>query len=176
MTEETFPLVDDYGNIIGQAARSRCHDGSKLLHPVIHIHVFNPEGQLYLQKRSSMKEIFPNLWDSSVGGHIGLNEIPKDAALREAFEEIGLKDIELHFINKHIIETSIERELTYCFFSVTDQVPKPDMDEVSDGRFWNIKEIESNIGSGIFTPNFELDFKLFLRGGLKDLTPDIVIY
>lgn len=77
MPEEIFPLVDETGNIIGQAPRSVCHDGSKLLHPVIHLHIFNSEGDLYLQKRSATKDVQPDKWDSSVAGHIDLGEMPE---------------------------------------------------------------------------------------------------
>ena len=39
--EEMFPIVDEQGNITGAATRGECHNGSKLLHPVVHLHVFN---------------------------------------------------------------------------------------------------------------------------------------
>ena len=45
--QEMFPLVDEQGNIIGAATRGECHNGSKLLHPVIHLHVFNSNCLLY---------------------------------------------------------------------------------------------------------------------------------
>ncbi|MBD8348754.1 NUDIX hydrolase [Dysgonomonas sp. HGC4] len=169
MQEEIFPLVDEQGNVIGQATRSQCHSGSKLLHPVIHLHVFNEAGKLYMQKRSATKDIQPNKWDSSVGGHIDLNETPQQAALREAGEEIGLKDLTIHYIDKYIIETDRERELTYCFYTKTNQIPKVDMKEVSDGRFWDISEINEQLGKNIFTPNFELDFGHFLSKGFDHL-------
>ena len=41
---EKFPLVDENGVVIGSATRGECHDGSKLLHPVVHLHVFNSKG------------------------------------------------------------------------------------------------------------------------------------
>ena len=44
-----LPLVDPAGNVIGKATRTECHNGSMLLHPVVHLHVFNEEGELYLQ-------------------------------------------------------------------------------------------------------------------------------
>ena len=46
--QEMFPLVNEQGNIIGAATRGECHNGSKLLHPVIHLHVFNSKGELYV--------------------------------------------------------------------------------------------------------------------------------
>lgn len=169
MQEEIFPLVDEQGHVIGQATRSQCHSGSKLLHPVIHLQVFNNEGKLYMQKRSATKDIQPNKWDSSVGGHIDLNETPEQAALREAREEIGLHNLNIQYLDKYIIETDVERELTYCFYTVTDKIPQIDMKEVSDGRFWEINEIKQKLGKEIFTPNFELDFERFLSKGLSNL-------
>ena len=47
--EEMFPIVDEQGNITGAATRGECHNGSKLLHPVVHLHVFNSKGELYLK-------------------------------------------------------------------------------------------------------------------------------
>lgn len=169
MQEEIFPLVDEDGNIIGQATRSECHSGSRILHPVIHLHVFNSKGELFLQKRSPNKDVQPNLWDSSVGGHIDLNETPHRAAIREASEEIGLINFDPIFIAKHIIEDSKERELTYCFYTLYDGDFKLNMDELADGRFWTISEIKENIGKGVFTFNFELDFELFLKNGVHSL-------
>ena len=55
--EELFPIVDEYGDIIGAATRGECHNGSMQLHPVVHLHVFNSKGQLYLQKRPAWKDI-----------------------------------------------------------------------------------------------------------------------
>ena len=38
MRTEWFPLVNEEGETIGKATRKECHSGSKLLHPVIHLH------------------------------------------------------------------------------------------------------------------------------------------
>ena len=44
-TTEYFPLVDEEGNLTGMATRTECHSGTFLLHPVVHLHVFNSEGK-----------------------------------------------------------------------------------------------------------------------------------
>ena len=41
---ELFPLVDETGKVVGKATRQACHSGSKLLHPVVHLHIFNKRG------------------------------------------------------------------------------------------------------------------------------------
>lgn len=167
--EEIFPLVDEQGIVIGEASRTYCHNGSKLLHPVIHLHIFNSEGKLYLQKRAESKDIEPNKWDSSVGGHIDLGETNEYAAIREAYEELGLNIKDLHYIDKYIIETEREREFTYVFYTQTDEIPVIDKEEVSDGKFWDIESIKEKIGTNIFTPNFELDFNRYLKYGINHI-------
>ena len=46
MRTEWFPLVNEEGETIGKATRKECHSGSKLLHPVIHLHIFNKDGSI----------------------------------------------------------------------------------------------------------------------------------
>ena len=100
-SEELFPLVDEAGNVIGKATRRECHSGSMLLHPVVHLHVFNSTGELYLQKRSMSKDIQPGKWDTSVGGHVDYGEDIEAALRREAREELGL-----HYIEPRLLASS----------------------------------------------------------------------
>ena len=87
---EMFPIVDEQGYIIDAATRAECHNGSKLLHPVVHLHVFNKDGDIYLQKRPEWKDIQPGRWDTAVGGHIDLGENVDQALHREVSEELGI--------------------------------------------------------------------------------------
>jgi len=157
--EEMFPLVDEQGNIIGAAKRGECHNGSKLLHPVIHLHVFNSQGELYLQKRPEWKDIQPGKWDTSVGGHIDLGENVERALKRETCEEVGITDFHPEFIKSYVFESAIEKELVYLYKTVYDGTIVPSA-ELANGRFWSIEEIKANIGNNIFTPNFENEFIL----------------
>lgn len=158
---EWFPVVDEDGNTIGEAPRHVCHDGkSKLLHPVVHLHVFNRNGELFLQKRSETKDIQPGKWDTSVGGHVSPGESILEAVKREAEEELGLKDFEPIFETRYIWESERERELVSSFSVITENLPVTNPDEISEGRFWDINEIKTKLGKGVFTPNFEHEFGL----------------
>lgn len=154
---EMFPLVDEQGNVIGQASRKECHSGLKLLHPVVHLHVFDRDGRLYLQRRPLWKDIQPGKWDTSVGGHVDYGEDVVKALYREAKEELGLTDFKETPIAAYVFESNVEREYVNTFYTVTDEIINPSK-ELDGGRFWYVSEILENIGNGVFTPNFEREF------------------
>jgi isopentenyldiphosphate isomerase len=165
--EEWFPIVDEDGNTTGKALRSVCHDGkSMLLHPVVHLHIFNSGGELYLQKRAMTKDIQPGKWDTSVGGHVSPGENVLEAVRWEAGEELGLYNFKAVFRVKYVWKSSRERELVNSFTTITDEMPVVNKDEIEEGRFWPLEEIKKNSGKGIFTPNFEHEFKM-LWGDFK---------
>jgi isopentenyldiphosphate isomerase len=155
---EIFPLVDAEGNVIGKADRATCHSGSLLLHPVVHLHVFNSRGELFLQKRPMHKDIQPGKWDTSVGGHIDYGETVEVALEREVREELGITDYKSQFLWKYVFESTIERELVYAYSTTFDGELHPDPHELEEGRFWSIDEIKSQIGKSVFTTNFEGEF------------------
>jgi isopentenyldiphosphate isomerase/intracellular septation protein A len=165
--EEWLPVVQEDGMVIGKAPRSACHTGNKILHPVIHLHVLNSKGYFYLQKRPVYKLVQPDKWDTSVGGHISFGEDLQTALNREAFEEIGLKDFTTRFVGKYLWETEIEYELVYYFVSYDYQKIRLHSKEVSEGKFWSPAQIEREMGTGIFTPNFEFEYNLLKNSGPK---------
>ena len=165
-SEEMFPLVDENGNIVGAATRGECHGGSKLLHPVVHLHVFDSQGRLYLQRRPDWKDIQPGKWDTAVGGHIDLGENVEMALKREAREELGITDFSPVFLKSYVFESNRERELVNAFKAVVNEDITPS-DELDGGRFWEIEEILSAIGKGMFTPNFENEFMNVVKPSLE---------
>lgn len=152
--QEMFPLVDEQGNITGAATRGECHNGSKLLHPVIHLHVFNSKGELYMQKRPEWKDIQPGKWDTSVGGHVDLGESVEMALKREVREELGITDLRLKRLRIMYSSPHTKKNSSLCTKTIYDGEILPS-DELDGGRFWTIEEIKENLGKGIFTPNFE---------------------
>lgn len=155
---EMLPAVDEFGNVCGQASRKYCHGGSKLLHPVVHLHIVNRDSCIYLQRRSATKDLLPLRWDTAVGGHMTYGEYVLEALYREAEEELGFTDFNPCFLTSYIFESKAERELVNVFATVGDFTLTPDGDEVIEGRYWSQTEIESTIGKDVFTPNFESEY------------------
>ena len=155
---EWFPIVEPTGMVIGRSSRQYCHGGAKPLHPVIHIHIIDRMSRIYLQKRSMRKDIQPGKWDTAVGGHVSYGETLLEATFREASEELGLTAFNPVFLTSYVFESEVERELVNVFAAVGSFELKPDLDEVDEGRWWPIDEVNANMGKGIFTPNFESEF------------------
>jgi len=159
--QELFPLVDEQGQVTGKATRGECHNGSHLLHPVVHLHVFNSRGEVYLQKRPEWKDIQPGKWDTAVGGHIDYGETPEQALLREVREELGIEAFTPELIGTYVFESKRERELVYVNKTTYDGPIRPSAEELDGGRFWTIEEIRQAIGGQVLTPNFESEFQRF---------------
>lgn len=160
--EEMFPVVDEDGNILGAITRRQAHDGSKVLHPVVHLHVFNKQGDLYLQRRPAWKDIQPGKWDTACGGHVALGESVGQALRREVREELGITHFTPVPMGSYVFESAREKELVYVHRCVYDSVIIPSQDELDGGRFWSPAELAENMGKGVFTPNFESEYQRFI--------------
>jgi isopentenyldiphosphate isomerase/intracellular septation protein A len=163
LNEDWVPLVDETGKITGKATRRAVHNGPGMLHPVVHLQLFNSKGEIYLQKRASHKDVEPGKWDSSVGGHVDLGETIEQALMRETAEELNLKGIRPIPLVQYKWESAVESELVFSFTAIYNTNPVFNKQEIEDGRFWSIDEIRKSLGKGVFTPNFETEFPLILK-------------
>ena len=163
---EMLPLVEPSGLVYGQASREYCHSGSHVLHPVVHLHIIDHFGRLYLQKRSMTKDLLPGYWDTAVGGHVSYGETIPEALFRETSEELGLEAFNPVGLGAYIWQT--ERDNEYVFVHAVLGHPElhPNAAEVSEGRWWTFEELDEAMGKNILTPNFESEFKR-IRDQLK---------
>lgn len=155
---EMLPVTDEFGNVRAQAARAFCHGGEKPLHPVVHLHIINRRGEIYLQQRGAHKDLLPLYWDTAVGGHVSYGEFILESLYRESAEELGLHDFLPHSLCTYVFESDTERELVNVFAAVGEYALRPNPDELAGGRFWTQPEIEAAVGRGILTPNFEQEY------------------
>ena len=165
---EMFPIIEPSGLVVGQAARSYCHGGSNLLHPVVHLHIVDRDSRLFVQRRSLSKDLFPGWWDTAVGGHVSYGEGIEEALFREAEEELGFTSFNPVFLGNYVWESYTEREMV-CMFATVGNFPlEPHNDEVPEGKYIPMQEIEDNLGKSLFTPNFEEEFRK-IRSSLEAL-------
>ncbi len=160
---EIFEVVSPEGDFIKYATRQECHSNPDLLHKTVHILLFNKQKQLWLQKRSVTKDIQPDRWDTSVGGHAVPGETTETAAKRETLEETNVNIDNPTFCYSYLMRNNIESELvnTYCYLLDDNTCIKFDPCEISDGKFFSRNKISDSLGKNIFTPNFEEEWQRF---------------
>ena len=138
----------------GDAAAVAPEPGRKEMFPVV-----DPSGLVTgMASRQMKKDIQPGKWDTAVGGHVDYGEMLLEALYREASEELGFKEFNPVYLCSYVFESRIEKELVNVFASVGAFTLSPDRDEVDEGRWWEMDEIERSIGMDVMTPNFEQEF------------------
>jgi isopentenyldiphosphate isomerase len=162
---EMFQLVDETGQPAGTAGRSACHGNPGLIHAVVHLHVLDSTGRLYLQRRALSKDTNPGRWDTSVGGHVAADEPVADALAREAREELGIEAAAARPLFAYLYRNRFESEYAHCFSLEYDGPFRPDPGEIAEGRFFTFAEVEAMVGTGALTPMFEHELPM-LRAAL----------
>lgn len=162
LPDEPLEVVDTVGRTLGIASRREIHGNPSLLHKVVHVLVFNAEGGLLLQKRSSAKDVAPGKWDTSVGGHVSPGEDLRAAAAREMEEELGVLPENLTFLYSHVYSDHCESEFVHTYRCVHNGPFHFNRDEIDDIQFWHIEVIRAALGSGLFSGHFESEMRNYL--------------
>lgn len=90
--DEMFDVVDENDQVVGRERRAEVH-ARDLRHRAVHVFVWNKYGEIFLQKRSRLKDRNPGVWDSSASGHLDSGEDYDDCATRELEEELGITGV-----------------------------------------------------------------------------------
>ena len=104
--DEIVAIVDEHNNVIGAIPRWEMR-AKRLLHRSTYILVFNDRSELYVQKRTMTKDVFPGYFDPATGGVVLAGESYEESAQRELEEEMGIRDVPLtrlfdfHFEDEH---------------------------------------------------------------------------
>lgn len=89
--DELVDILDESGTPTGiSLMKSEAHQKG-LFHATVHVWLYTADGHLLIQQRGRNKATFPLLWDVSVAGHIASGESVETSAVREVYEEVGLK-------------------------------------------------------------------------------------
>jgi len=97
--QDEIVLIVDKNNIeTGNAPRHEMR-AKGLPHRACYILVFNSRGELFVQKRTTCKDIYPGYYDIAAGGVVLADESYDESARRELEEELGIRDTTLtsHF-------------------------------------------------------------------------------
>jgi len=160
VSTELWDLLDADGRPTGRlAARTAAGDPAADLAPgdwrrIVCVCLFNPSGQLLIQRRDATKRGWPGRWDITAGGSVLAGETSQQGAARELREEVGV-DLDLTGQRPHLTLTGPTAFYDYYVADVGDLDPAGltlQAEEVQAVRWAGLPEILAMIDDGTFVP------------------------
>ncbi|MEQ8859531.1 MAG: isopentenyl-diphosphate Delta-isomerase [Pseudomonadales bacterium] len=137
--QEPLILVDSDDKEVGRLDKSACHDGDGILHRAFSLFVFNPRGELLLQRRAAGKRLWPSYWSNSCCSHPRAGEDMGQAVGRRLHQELGL-EATLSFVYKFEYmapyrDLGTEHELCWVYVGRTRDEPVINTTEIDEWRW-----------------------------------------
>ncbi|MFH1627467.1 MAG: NUDIX hydrolase YfcD [Pseudomonadota bacterium] len=161
--EEIVVIVDEDNHVIGAEPRSRMRAGG-MAHRATYILVFNSRGEMFVQKRTGNKDIYPGFYDVAAGGVVSDGETYDACAERELEEEMGIRGVPLEglFDFYHVDgATRIWGKAYRCLYDGDIVLQE---EEVESGEFLGIEEILRRSQREPFTPDGLYVLRRYLDG------------
>ena len=161
---EYFYVVDEEDDVIGKATREECHSENGLIHRSVYIFVLNDKNEVFIQKRSLTKDLYPGYYTGSATGHVDYGEDYDESARRELKEELGI-DAPLRRIGKVKSFSEDEREISVLYICRHNGPVKFNRKEITEGVFLSVEDIKRSLETGErkFAYGFEVAFTELLR-------------
>ncbi len=137
---EIVAIVDEHNHVIGSAPQREMR-ARRLPHRSTYIFVFNSQGELFVQKRTMTKDIYPGYYDPCTGGVVLHGESYELSAIRELEEEVGIRDVSLTWHFNVYFENDHVRVWGGVFSCVYDGAMVLQAEEVESGEFLPIETI-----------------------------------
>lgn len=146
---ELVTQVDKNNQVIGSISRGEAHEKQGVFYRTIYVLIKNDKGQILCQKRSPTKDLYPDCWDLSVGGHVNFGQSYKATAVRELKEELGLNVSDEDLIIKGEVLVKLPNSGEY--FNVFEYNLRPSEtistseEEINDTRWMTIVDIKRSM-------------------------------
>jgi 8-oxo-dGTP pyrophosphatase MutT (NUDIX family) len=164
--DEIVALVNGRNQVIGSAPR-RDMRARNLPHRSTYILVFNSRGQLYVQKRTMTKDIFPGYYDPATGGVVLAGENYEEGAIRELEEEMGIRQVPLTRLFDFYFSDPRSRVWGGAFTCTYDGPLTLQEEEVEHVELMTIDEILQRAESEPFTPDGLYVVRRYAEYGLR---------
>ena len=150
--EELVDLIDEQDHVIGWARREKIRR-LNLLHRGVGILCLDPDGRIYVHRRTETKDVFPGMYDMFVGGVVGQGEDRDLAAAREIAEELGIEGPNPEPICRYLYLGPLNRSLVAVYKVTWEGEIRHQPEEVAWGSYMSTEEIEAKIGEWNFVPD-----------------------
>jgi 8-oxo-dGTP pyrophosphatase MutT (NUDIX family) len=145
--DEIVSLVDRCGAVVGRAPRWRVRRDN-LMHAATAVLLRDPDGRIYVHRRSAEKDWRPSAYDAAAGGIVHHGEPPLMSAGRELAEELGVSGTLLRPLGRSVYEDDTTRCVEHCFDTTYDGVVTHADGEVVEGTWMTLAELGRLVRDG----------------------------
>jgi 8-oxo-dGTP pyrophosphatase MutT (NUDIX family) len=150
--DETVQIVDEENTEIAAVSR-RIMREQQLIHRACYILVFNQAGDLFVQKRTKTKDVYPGYYDVAAGGVVLAGESYEESAERELAEELGIEGVKLTPCFDNYFEDIVNKVWGRVFRCRHEGPFTLQKEEIESGGFMNVTQILDAADSQLFTPD-----------------------
>lgn len=151
--DELLDVVDERDRVIGQARRADAY-ARRLRHRCAFILARDPEGRIFVHRRTDRKLVFPSRYDMFVGGVVGSGESYDEAAAREAAEELGVSGLPAPTpLFKFLYETPEHAWWSAVYEVIVDRPVEPQPEEVAWHAFLTEAELNRRLDEWNWVPD-----------------------
>ncbi len=143
---EYFDVLDENGNKTGEIKTKEQIIKDRNFYRIVNLWIINPKTKyILIQKRSSTKDIDPNKWDLTAGGHVDAGETSLEAIIRETKEELGIDISNDNIIKAFEVKHDKEKRNFVDIYLLEKEVDIKEIvlqtSEVSDIKYFSINKL-----------------------------------
>lgn len=164
---EQILVVNENDEVVGLDTKENCHLGDGILHRAITIFIINDKNEILLSKRSVLKKLWPDFWDTSCSTHVRQNETHEQAGERRLKEELGFS-CKLQLVSKFQYQAKFQNigsENEICALLVGNYTGSinPNPDEISDYKWVSVEQLKNEINDKNNSPWLKIAFQKYLE-------------
>lgn len=146
--DELLTEVNKKNEVIGSIPRSLAHNGHNKIYRTVFILILDQKNKILIQKRSPNKDLYPNYWDLSVGGHVSYGASYLDSAIKELKEELNITTSaeKLKLKGEVLVKLPKSNEFFHVFeYHLETEDKIKTNDEVAEIAWMSIEEIKKSM-------------------------------
>lgn len=164
---EQILVVNKNDEVVGLDTRENCHFGNGILHRAITIFIINDKNEILLTKRSILKKLWPDFWDTSCSTHVRQNETYGQAGERRLKKELGFS-CKLKLVSKFQYQAKFQNigsENEICALLIGNYTGKinPNSDEISIYKWISVEQLKNEINNTDISPWLKIAFKKYSK-------------
>lgn len=161
--DELIVIVDQDNHEVGIASRGVMRRFN-LPHRATYILVLNSQGEIFVQKRTPTKDIYPGYYCTATGGVVAAGETYEESAVRELAEELGVSNTPLTTLFDFYHEDRGNRVWGRAFSCIWDGAVTLQVEEVASGSFMTMEAAFALAEEAFFTPDGLYILRRWLSG------------